>query len=121
MNLLTGGVLAQTHSYVLPFFLAGLMHPIAFFLVMAFAGRDFKQADVSAGVSAGSSRNLALTGWAVVVGGLGAAALVKINWTLLTTKSVHPAWQGMTGSLGVALLGFALLYASRGQRTLTTK
>jgi ACS family hexuronate transporter-like MFS transporter len=121
MNLLTAGVLAQTHSYVVPFFLAGLMHPIAFFLVRVFAGRDFKQADVSAGVIAAPSRNLALTGWAVVVAGLGCAALVRLNWTLLTTKSVHPAWQGMTGSLGIALLGVALLYASRGQRTLTTK
>jgi ACS family hexuronate transporter-like MFS transporter len=121
MNLLTGGILAQTHSYTLPFFLAGLMHPIAFFLVLSFAGRAFEPADVATGVSAAPSRNLALTGWAVAIAGIGLAGLVRANWTLLTTKSVHPAWQGMTGSLGIALLGLTLIYASRGQRTLTTK
>jgi hypothetical protein len=97
------------------------MHPIAFFLVRVFAGRDFKQADVSAGALAAPSRNLALTGSAVFVAGLACAALVRYKWVFLTSKSVHPAWQGLTGSLGVALLGVALLYASRGQRTLTTK
>jgi hypothetical protein len=121
MNLLTGGILAQTHSYTLPFFMAGLMHPIAFFLVLLFAGRDFEQADVSTGVGATPSRNLAIAGSGVVLAGAGLAALVLANWRLLTTKSVHPAWQGLTGSFGIALLGFALLYASRGQRTLTTK
>jgi ACS family hexuronate transporter-like MFS transporter len=121
MNLLTGGILAQTHSYKLPFFLAGLMHPIAFFLVLAFAGRDFKQADVSTGAGATPSRNLAVTGSGVVFAGLALGGLVLFNWKLLTTKSVHPAWQGLTGSIGIALLGLGLLYASRGQRTLTTK
>jgi ACS family hexuronate transporter-like MFS transporter len=114
MNLLTGGVLAQTHSYTLPFLIAGMMHPIAFFLVLGFAGRDFKQADVGTGAAAAPSRNLLMVGSGVSLAGLGLIALVAANWKLLTTKSVHPAWQGLTGSIGIVLLGLALLYASRG-------
>jgi ACS family hexuronate transporter-like MFS transporter len=117
MNLLTGGVLAHTHSYVLPFLIAGFMHPIGFFLVWAFAGREFKQADISAGAAASPSRNLALVGSAVSLGGLALIALVVAKWALLTTKSVHPAWQGLTGSIGIVLIGLALLYASRGDRS----
>lgn len=116
MNLLTGGILAQTHNYVPLFLLAGLMHPIGFLLVWAFAGRDFKQADMATGVGAAPSRNLLMTGAAVTIGGAGLIVLVAAKWALLTTKSVHPAWQGLTGSIGIVLLGFALLYAGRGRR-----
>jgi ACS family hexuronate transporter-like MFS transporter len=115
MNLLTGGILAHTHNYVPLFLIAGLMHPTALFLIMAFVGRDFKQADVDTGAGAAPSRNLTLAGTAVVGIGVALIGLVAANWNWLTTKSVHPAWQGLTGSVGISLLGLALLYASRGR------
>jgi hypothetical protein len=116
MTLLTGGILSVTHTYVPLFVIAGLMHPLALFLVMGFAGRNLDKADVDAGASASHSRTLLAAGTAVFVGGVALATLVLRHWAFLTTKSVSPALQGLTGAAGVALLGVALVYASRGRR-----
>jgi ACS family hexuronate transporter-like MFS transporter len=118
MTLLTGGILSVTHTYVPLFVIAGLMHPLALFLVMGFAGGKLERADVDSSANASHSPTLLAAGTAVFVGGVALATLVLRHWSFLTTKSVSPAWQGLTGATGVALLGLALVYASRGRRAL---
>jgi hypothetical protein len=116
MTLLTGGILSVTHTYLPLFVIAGLMHPLALFFVIGFAGRTLDRADVDSSASTSHSRGLLAAGIAVFVGGVAIATLVLSHWSFLTAKSVSPAWQGLTGATGVALLGLALMYASRGRK-----
>jgi ACS family hexuronate transporter-like MFS transporter len=115
MQLIVGGILQVTKSYVPLFVIAGVMHPLALVAILFFAGRDFKQADIEAKENAAPSRNLMLAGSAVTLAGLTLVAVVAFNWGLLTSRSVSAAAQGLTASIGVSLLGLALLYASRGR------
>jgi ACS family hexuronate transporter-like MFS transporter len=115
MQLIVGGILQVTKSYVPLFVIAGVMHPLALVAILFFAGRDFKQADIEAKENSAPSRNLMLAGSAVTLAGLTLVAVVAFNWGLLTARSVSAAAQGLTASIGVSLLGLALLYASRGR------
>ncbi len=116
MTLLVGGVLQATHDYVPLFIAAGLMHPLALLVIILFAGRDFKQAEVDTG-DAAPSRNLFLTGGAVTLSGAGLIGVVLVSWGVLEKRSLSAAVQGLVASIGVAVLGAALLYASRGRRS----
>jgi hypothetical protein len=55
---------------------------------------------------------MAVTGAALALG-------VALNWDAIVAaaRSLSAAAQGLTASVGVMLLGLALLYAGRGQRT----
>jgi ACS family hexuronate transporter-like MFS transporter len=118
MTLIAGGVLQWFGSYKPLFILAGIMHPLAFFLVLAFVGREFKQADVETRKKSEFSPALAATGAVVALLGTAGAVLVWTHWQFIldsTKHSLSTAAGGLTGSIGVAILGLALLYASRAQ------
>jgi ACS family hexuronate transporter-like MFS transporter len=116
MTLIAGGVLQWFGSYVPLFVLAGLMHPLAFILVLAFARVDLEPADVAEGLRTGFSAALAATGAVVTLVGSVGTVLVWQHWQFIldsTKHSVSTAAGGLVGSIGVALMGMALLYASQ--------
>jgi ACS family hexuronate transporter-like MFS transporter len=118
MQLVVGGLLQATKMWWPLFVIAGVMHPIALLLIMGFAGRDFKEADVDAGAVAGPSRNLRLAGTLVTLVGVALSGVVIAYWDVITKRSnLSVSAQGITASVGVALLGLALLYASRDRST----
>jgi ACS family hexuronate transporter-like MFS transporter len=118
MQLVVGGLLQATKTWWPLFVIAGVMHPIALFLIMGFAGRDFKQADVDAGAVAGPSRNLMRVGTTLTVAGLALSGIVLAYWDVITKRSnLSVSAQGITASVGVVLLGLVLLYASRDRRS----
>ncbi len=114
MQLVAGGLLQSLGTYVPLFIIAGVMHPLALGAISIFAGKDFTPANLDQGPAERAQRNLSLAGGAVTAIGAVLVALVLLNWTLLTSRSMSAAVQGLTASIGVALLGLALLYASRG-------
>jgi ACS family hexuronate transporter-like MFS transporter len=120
MTLVVGGLLQATHTYVPLFVIAGTMHPLALLIVSVLAGREFKQVDIDVSNKPGPSAHLRTLGIAVLVAGFGLLAVVGVNWDLLAKRSLSAAVQGVTASFGVALIGLALLYASRDQRTTRT-
>jgi ACS family hexuronate transporter-like MFS transporter len=122
MQLVVGGLLQATKTWWPLFVIAGVMHPLALFVIMAFTGRDFKQADVDAGLREGPSANLKVAGAAVTVVGGALIGVVVHFWDIITRRSnLSVTAQGLTASIGVALLGLALLYASRDQRSAATR
>jgi len=117
MQLVVGGLLQATKTWWPLFVIAGVMHPLALFVIMAFTGRDFKQADVDAGLREGPSGSLKLAGALVTLVGGALIGVVVHFWDVITHRSnLSVAAQGLTASIGVTLLGLALLYASRDQR-----
>lgn len=118
MQLVVGGLLQATKTWWPLFVIAGVMHPIALFVIMSFTGRDFKQADLDAGLREGPSANLRLAGMVVTTVGATLIGVVVHFWDVVTHRSnVSVAAQGLTASIGVTLLGLALLYASRDRRS----
>ncbi len=115
MTLVAGGLLQATHNYVPLFIIAGVMHPLALFTIMGFAGLDFQRADIDAGGHTAPSRNLAIAGSVITLAGAVLTGVVLLYWDILFRRSQGAALQGLVGSIGVTLLGGALLYASRGQ------
>jgi ACS family hexuronate transporter-like MFS transporter len=113
MQLVAGGLLQSFGTFVPLFVIAGVMHPLALVAITIFAGKNCPPADLDSGPSPTANRNLAIAGSAV--GGMGAVLVVAVllNWSLLSGRSMSAAAQGLTASIGVVLLGFALLYASR--------
>jgi dipeptide/tripeptide permease len=117
MQLIVGGVLQATKTWWPLFIIAGVMHPLALVVIMAFTGRDFEQADVDAGLRERASGTLKFAGAAVVLVGLALITVVACFWNVITQRSnLSVTAQGLTASVGVTLLGLALLYASRDTR-----
>ena len=116
MQLAVDGLLQATKTWWPLFVIAGVMHPLALFIIMSFTGRDFKQADVDAELREGPSAQLRLAGMVVTPIGAALIGVVVHFWDVVTHRSnVSVTPQGLTGSIGVTLLGLALLYASRGR------
>jgi hypothetical protein len=116
MTLLVGGLLQATHNYVPLFIIAGVMHPLALFVIMFFAGRDFKKAELDTTESHGASPTLTMAGSGVTLAGAVLMGVVLMEWDVIAKRSMSAAAQGLVASIGVTLLGLALLYASRGRR-----
>ena len=113
MQLIAGGLLQSFGTFVPLFIIAGVMHPLAFGAIKLFAGKDCPPANLDAGPAPAARRNLAVAGSVVSAAGGVLVALVLANWHLLSSRSMSAAAQGLTASIGVGLLGLALLYASR--------
>jgi hypothetical protein len=109
--------LQATHNYVPLFIIAGVMHPLALFVIMFFAGRDFQKADLDTAESHAPSRSLTIAGSVVTLAGAVLLGVVMLEWAVIAKRSMSAAAQGLVASIGVMLLGVALLYASRGRRT----
>jgi len=119
MQLVAGGVLQSFGTYVPLFVIAGVMHPLALGAITFFAGRDCPQADLIAGPALRANRNLKIAGSLVAIFGAILASTVLLNWSLIAGRSMSAAAQGLTASIGVGLLGFVLLYASRARAVRT--
>jgi ACS family hexuronate transporter-like MFS transporter len=119
VTLIAGGTLQWTGSYVPLFVLAGIMHPLAFGAILLFGGRRLEPADMGAALKSGRSPALVRAGGVMAVTGAALALGVALNWDAIVAaaRSLSAAAQGLTASVGVMLLGLALLYAGRGQRT----
>jgi ACS family hexuronate transporter-like MFS transporter len=116
MTLIAGGMLQWTGSYVPLFVLAGIMHPLAFGAILLFGGRRLQPADMGAALATGRSPALITAGAVMAAAGAVMALVVLANWEAIVAaaRSLSAAAQGLTASIGVMLLGIALLYAGRG-------
>jgi hypothetical protein len=119
MTLIAGCTLQWTGSYVPLFVLAGIMHPLAFGSILLFGGRQLDRADIGSARDAERSPMLLTAGGVMAAVGVVLAVLVGANWDTIVaiTRSLSAAAQGLTASVGLALLGLTLLYAGRGRRT----
>ena len=122
MTLIAGGMLQWTGSYVPLFVLAGIMHPLAFGAILLFGGRRLQPADMDAALVTGRSPALITAGALMAGAGAVMALVVAANWDAIVAaaRSLSAAAQGLTASIGVMLLGLALLYAGRGRRPATS-
>jgi ACS family hexuronate transporter-like MFS transporter len=119
MTLIAGCTLQWTGSYVPLFVLAGLMHPLAFGAILFFAGKKLDPADVGSGIPTARSPVLITAGGVAAAVGAVLALLVVGNWDAIVaaTRSLSAAAQGLTASIGLALLGLTLMFAGRERRT----
>jgi hypothetical protein len=117
MTLFAGGMLQWTGSYVPLFVVAGLLHPVGYAAILLFGGRKLEPADMSV-ERAAHSPGLIGAGTVIALVGAALAILVGVRWDAIVaaTRSLSAAAQGLTASVGVMVLGLALLYAGRGRR-----
>jgi ACS family hexuronate transporter-like MFS transporter len=119
MTLLAGGFLQWFGSYVPLFVTAGLMHPLALVLFVAFAGKDMAPANVEEGLHAGPSLHLIVAGGVIALSGSIAALFAYTHWheIIIAAKNSTATAAGMfVASSGVILVGLLLVYAGLGRR-----
>jgi MFS transporter, ACS family, hexuronate transporter len=118
MQLIAGGMLQWVGSFTPLMVLAGVMHPITWITIRLLTGRTIQQVDVDRGLRTAFSPRLLAGGLAVALAGTLGAILVWQNWAsiLAATKSPSTAAMGVAGSVMVAMMGLALVYASREQQ-----
>jgi hypothetical protein len=124
MNLIAGGMLQWLGSYTPLFIFGGLMHPLAWIMIRVLSRGNIEQVDLSDSLlQAPESPVLRRLGTALTVVGLGLGALVWSNWENIlaaTKRSTAAAAGGLSSAGMLALLGLALIYASRPQRAAST-
>jgi ACS family hexuronate transporter-like MFS transporter len=115
MTLVAGSILQWLHSYKPLFVIAGVMHVLAWLVILALAGRRFAPADLDRDLSTQPSPTLARIGLALVLLGAALIALVATRWSLIiaATHSPSTATAGLVASSGVALIGAVLIHAAR--------
>jgi ACS family hexuronate transporter-like MFS transporter len=119
MNLVSGGMLQWLGSYAPLFIFAGVMHPIAWIAIRTLTGRTIKQVDLDTGLRTAQSPLLLVGGLALASIGAATALVVWRNWDYilsLTKNSVAAAAGGVAAGGMLALMGVALIYASREQK-----
>ncbi len=118
MQLIAGGMLQWLGSFTPLFIIAGVMHPIAWISIRLLTGRKLEQVDLERGLRTAFSPGLLAGGAVLALLGSAGAVTVWQNWAVIlaaTNNSVAAAAGGVAGSSMVAVLGLALLYASRTQ------
>jgi ACS family hexuronate transporter-like MFS transporter len=120
MTLIAGGILQWTGSFTPLFVIAGVMHVLAWLVILGLAGRKFTPADMDADVAAHPSPVLARIGVALTILAVGLIAAVIANWqaVVAATRTPSTAVAGLVASGGVAAIGCVLIYAARGRRAL---
>lgn len=119
MNLISGGMVQWLGSYTALFIFAGVMHPIAWLLIRALAGGSIREIDLNKGLRTAFSPVLLALGIGLIVVGGALATVVGTNWDYIlsvTKNSIAAAAGGLAAAGMVALLGVALVYASREQK-----
>jgi ACS family hexuronate transporter-like MFS transporter len=119
MNLVAGGMLQWLGSYTPLFIFAGVMHPIAWIVIRTLVRGQLTQVELGEGLRKDASPTLLGLGTLLALAGSGLAALVAVNWAYIlsaTKGSVAAAAGGVAASGLVALMGLALIYASRPVR-----
>ncbi len=124
MTLLAGGFLQLFGSYVPLFFTAGLMHPLALLLFVAFAGKNMAPANIEEGLRPGRSPKLILAGSSVALIGCVGALFAYTHWNeIIVAASNSPATAAgiFVASAGIALVGLILVYAGFGSASPAAK
>jgi ACS family hexuronate transporter-like MFS transporter len=119
MLLVAGGMLQWLGSFTPLFIFAGVMHPIAWIAIRTLVGKHIEPIDLDRGLRTARSPGLLTGGLALVTVGAVLAGLVFANWdTILavTKNSVAAAAGGAAAASLLALMGLALVYASREVR-----
>jgi hypothetical protein len=119
MQLIAGGMLQWTGSFTPLFVMAGVMHPLAWATIRLLTGRTIAQVDLDKGLRTARSPQLLAIGAGLATLGLLGATLAWRNWAAVlaaTNNSVAAAASGVAGPAMLALIGLALVHASRAQR-----
>jgi hypothetical protein len=119
MLLVAGGMLQWLGSFTPLFVFAGIMHPLAWIAIRALVGRTIHEIDLDQGLRTAKSPALRALGIALAAVGAGLATLVFLNWSHIlsvTRNSVAAAAGGAAAATLLALMGLALVYASREVR-----
>lgn len=119
MPLIVGGVLDRLHAYAPIFIWAGLMHPLAWILFLAFAGKEMTKAACSPDINKQPSIPLLISGGLVALLGIGGMSVVLEFWEFLRNPKTHSASAptgGLVASLGIFVIGLALVYAGKARR-----
>jgi MFS transporter, ACS family, hexuronate transporter len=119
MQLLAGGMVQWLGSFTPLFIISGVLHPLAWVTIRLLTGSTIQQVDVDRGLRTAFSPGLMAAGIVLAALGTGAAAVVWSNWAAVVAaanKSVAAAAGGVAGGSMVALIGVALVYASREQK-----
>jgi len=119
MPLIVGTVLDRFKVYAPMFIWAGLMHPLAWFLFLFFAGTSMKKADFSEDVTSKPSIPLLISGSVISLVGIVAITLVLRFWEFLKNPTTHAASApaaGVVAASGIVVIGLALLYAGKARR-----
>ncbi len=116
MNLISGGMLQWLGSYTPLFLFAGVMHPLAWLAMRGLLGKNSGEVILEGPFELGESTLLRNVGFGLGLLGLGLSALVLSNWQAIlvaTKNSTAAAAGGLAAALLVAMIGGALIYASR--------
>jgi len=119
MLLVAGGMLQWLGSFTPLFIFAGIMHPLAWIAIRVLVGKNIEAIDLDKGLRTARSPALLGMGLGLVALGAGLFALVFANWDYIlsvTKNSVAAAAGGAAAASLLALMGFALAYASREVR-----
>lgn len=122
MLLVAGGMLQWLQwlgSFKPLFIFAGVMHPLAWIAIRALVGKNIRQIDLDKGLRTAQSPALFAMGLGLMAVGATLAALVFANWSYIlsvTKSSVAAAAGGAAAASLLALMGLALVYASREVR-----
>jgi ACS family hexuronate transporter-like MFS transporter len=119
MTLIAGGILQWFGTYVPLFVAAGLMHPLAFIIFIALAGRAFVPANIEDGVKPGPSPVLIGAGAIVLLLGSIGVYVVLSNWSAIVIaakNSTATAAGGLVAAAGIGLIGALLIYAGLGRK-----
>jgi ACS family hexuronate transporter-like MFS transporter len=120
MPLVAAAVLQTTGGFGPLFILCGLLHPAAFVLIRGLTGRALEPVDLDRGLRTGESPALLAAGLALTLTGTAGAFVVVQRWDALVAmmQGDAAAAAGVTTVVAmVGLIGLALAYASREQRT----
>jgi ACS family hexuronate transporter-like MFS transporter len=118
MTLIAGGILQWTGSFTPLFVIAGVMHVLAWLVILLLAGRKFTPADLDADVAAHPSPVLTRIGVGLVALAATLIGLVVGNWAAVVaaTRTPSTAVAGLVASAGVAAIGVVLIHGARGRR-----
>jgi ACS family hexuronate transporter-like MFS transporter len=123
MLLVAGGMLQWLGSFTALFILAGVMHPLAWIAIRALTGRTIETIDLDRGLRTERSPVLLALGSGLAVVGAAVAFLVFRHWEYIlsvTKNSVAAAAGGAAAASLLAIMGLALIHASREVRIEST-
>jgi hypothetical protein len=116
MLLVAGGMLQWLGNFTPLFIFAGVMHPLAWIAIRALVGKNITQIDLDKGLRTAQRPSLLAMGLGLVAVGATLAALVFANWSSILSVTKNSAAGGVAAASLLALMGLALVYASREVR-----
>ena len=118
LTLLAAMTIQWTGNQQLVFIWAGLMHPLSLLIYWLWLRADFTPANVDTPPDAARSHGPLLTAGALLaLAGASLLAVIWANWDVcVKAAKLAGAAQAATAAVGVALIGFALIYAGKSKK-----